>query len=197
MTFRYEDEGREKPDELRGRVETIPEGMGTKTRIAAVIFVVGATVFWIWALVIAPRFFEAPDGIVDAQYAVEIERRCAVAIAELQVLPTSQSVETPQDRGLLVEQANDALSRMREDLEFLPGGTEEDQVLIGRWLGDWDIYLADRELHAEKLLAGEDSRFLNREVIDAATGREIFVAERMSGFARRNEIRSCLPPGDL
>jgi len=67
----------------------------------------------------------------------------------------------------------------------------KDQELIERWLEDWDFYLADRVAHADKLRNGDDSRFLNTE-------RDgIFIAERMSGFARVNEFRSCLPPGDL
>ncbi len=193
--FRYDHAGDEMPDEMRpgaGRIEHVPEGMGTGTRIAAIVFMLGALAFWLFAFSpYARERFQAPDQIEDATFVIAIERRCAVAVAEMQALPSSQSVDTPRERGLLVEEANASLVRMRDDLAALPGGTEADQELISQWLGDWDFYLADRDAHSRKLLAGEDSRFLTSEV------NGVFISERMSGFARRNDIRSCLPPGDL
>ena len=51
--------------------------------------------------------------------------------------------------------------------------------------------MEDRVTHAERLRQGEDARFLNTE----ADG--IFIAERMNGFARVNNMDSCQVPGDL
>ena len=76
-------------------------------------------------------------------------------------------------------------------LATLEGGTEADRSLISRWLDDWDILLADRVNHVERLRTEGDVRFLNT----VADG--IFINERMQGFARVNDFRSCLPPGDL
>ena len=175
-----------------GRTEIVPEGMGKWSRIAAVLFVAACVAFWIFAFSPAARnMFTAPDEITDVTYVAAIETRCSVTVAEMAALPSSRSAETPQERGEIVELANAALQRMRDDLAALPSGSSDDLELTELWLADWDFYLEDRVAHANKLLAGEDGRFLNTE-------RDgIFIAERMSGFARRNEIRSCLPPGDL
>ncbi len=180
-----------------GRTEHMGEGMSTFTRIAAVVFILGAIAFWAFAFSPQARErFQAPDKIEDPAYAASILARCDVAVAEMDLLPSSISVGTPQERGLIVEQANATLQAMRDDLAALPGGNATDRELIGKWLNDWDFYIADRVAHAEKLASGDTGRFLNTE-------RDgIFIAERMSGFARRNFSRTpdpagCLPPGDL
>ncbi len=176
-----------------GRTEHVPEGtMSVFTRIAAVVFIVGAIAFWAFAFSPQARErFQAPDQITDEVYVAAIETRCSVAVAEMEALPSSRTAESPEARGLIVEQANASLERMRSDLAGLPGGSDDDRELVGKWLDDWDFYIQDRVAHAEKLANGDTGRFLNTE-------RDgIFIAERMSGFARRNNIRSCLPPGDL
>jgi len=187
-----EDATQTRPTPDPGRTEIVPEGMGRFTRIAAVVFVLCTVAFWIFAFSPQAReMFQAPDQIVDESYAQAIESRCAVAVEEMAILPSSVSVGSPEERGVVVEQANVVLQRMREDLGAIPATSGDDRELVTKWLGDWDFYLQDRVAHAEKLQRGEDGRFLNTE-------RDgIFIAERMSGFARRNSIRSCLPPGDL
>lgn len=189
-TFRYSEDERTKPDP--GRTEYIPEGMGKWSRIAAIIFATFAVCFWIFAFSpLARSYFQAPDQIEDETYVLAIESRCAVAVAEMEALPSIRSAVSPEDRAVNLDKANDALQQMRGDLSALAGGTNKDQELVNRWLQDWDFYLEDRLAHADKLRSGDDGRFLNTE-------RDgIFIAERMSGFARVNEIRSCLPPGDL
>ena len=106
-------------------------------------------------------------------------------------LPSIRSASSPQDRANNLELANAALDRMLIDIDNLGSTAVGDERLIGLWLGDWQIYMADRVAHVDRLRTEGDVRFLNTE----ADG--IFIAERMSGFARVNNMRSCLPPGDL
>lgn len=175
-----------------GRTESVPEGMGTATRIAATIFVVLSVVFWLFAFSPWARdIFQAPDQIEDEMYNAAIENRCAQMVAELETFPSVRSATGPDDRADNIERVNESLQRMRRDLAALEGGTSDDHALILRWLDDWDFYIEDRVTHVERLRTEGDVRFLNTE-------RDgIFIAERMNGFARVNEIRSCLPPGDL
>lgn len=106
-------------------------------------------------------------------------------------MPTPRSADGPESRANIVENSNVALVRMRTALAELEGGTAADRNLVMRWLLDWDILIGDRMTHVQRLRTEGDVRFLNTE-------RDgIFIAERMSGFARVNEFRSCLPPGDL
>ncbi len=175
-----------------GRTEAIPEGMGNKTRIAATLFVVIAVAFWMFAFSPWARdIFQAPDQIEDEVYVAALETRCADAVADIAQLPSPRSATDPADRADNVERINAALRRMRADLAVLEGGTGDDRELVARWLLDWDFYLQDRDEHVDRLRTEGDVRFLNTE-------RDgIFIAERMNGFGRVNEIRSCLPPGDL
>ncbi len=172
--------------------EPVPEGMGTVTRIFAVVFILGAIAFWIFAFSPwARQIFQAPDQLADEVYVANIESTCASTVALLDALPSPRSAEGPEERANIVENSNVELVRMRENLASLEGGTAADRNLVARWLLDWDILIADRVTHVERLRTEGDVRFLNTE----ADG--IFIAERMSGFARVNEFRSCLPPGDL
>ena len=173
-------------------LEPVPEGMGFMTRVFAGVFVLGAIAFWIFAFSpLARQIFQAPDQIADEVYVADIEATCAATVATLDALPSPRSADGPEERANNVENSNVVLVQLRDNLAVLEGGTAADRDLVMRWLGDWDILIADRVTHVERLRTEGDVRFLNTE----ADG--IFIAERMSGFARVNEFRSCLPPGDL
>lgn len=186
---RDDDPDRRNPEDL---LEPLPEGMGMITRIFAIVFILGAIAFWVFAFSPWARdIFQAPDQIADEAYVAAIEATCAATVAELDALPSPRSADGPESRANIVENSNVSLVRMRTALADLDGGTNADRNLVTRWLADWDILIGDRMTHVERLRTEGDVRFLNTE-------RDgIFIAERMSGFARVNEFRSCLPPGDL
>ena len=175
-----------------GRTELIPEGASRIPRIAAIAFAVFAVGFWIFAFSpIARGLFQAVDQLEDEGLVLQIEARCVSALEDLDALPSIRSAETPQERAGNVLLANAALFEMTDDIAALGTAFEDDGRLIGLWLSDWDIYMEDRVTHAERLGQGEDVRFLNTE----ADG--VFIAERMNGFARVNNMDSCQVPGDL
>ena len=175
-----------------GRTEVIPFGASKFTRIAAIAFIVFAIGFWIFAFSPWARgIFQAVDQLEDEGLVVQIEARCVQALDELDALPSIRSTENPQDRAINLDLANAALFEMTDEIRGLGTAFEGDGRLIGLWLGDWDIYMNDRLVHADRLRQGQDVRFLNTE----ADG--IFIAERMNGFARVNNMDSCQVPGDL
>ena len=158
----------------------------------AIAFVVFATGFWIFAFSPWARdMFQAVDQLQDENLVLEIEARCVAALDELDALPSIRSAESPGERAGNLDLANAALLGMTDDIANLGTAFEDDGRLIGLWLSDWEIYMADRVAHAERLREGQDVRFLNTE----ADG--IFIAERMNGFARVNNMDSCQVPGDL
>ena len=162
-----------------GRTELVPEGSSKLPRRAAIAFVVFAAGFWIFAFSpIARGLFQAVDQLADEGLVTQIESRCTAALDELDALPSIRSAETPQERAVIVESANESLFEMTGDIAALGTAFEDDGRLIRLWLDDWQIYMADRQTHAARLRSGEDIRFLNTE----ADG--IFIAERMNGFAR-------------
>ena len=166
--------------------------MGTITRILAAVFILICIAFWIFAFSPWARdIFQAPDQIADETYVANIEQTCAATVAQLDALPSARSADGPLERADIVENTNAVLVELTENLAALPGGSEADRSLVTRWLQDWDILIEDRVTHVERLRTEGDVRFLN------TTADGVFIAERMNGFARVNEFRSCLPPGDL
>jgi len=175
-----------------GRTEHIPEGASMLPRIAAVSFILFAIGFWIFAFSPWARdIFQAVDQLADEDLVVQIESRCVAALDELDALPSPRSATSPQERATNVALANDALFAMTDDIQGLGTAFIEDDRLIGLWMADWDIYMSDRVAHVARLEEGQDVRFLNTE----ADG--IFIAERMNGFARVNNMDSSQVPGDL
>lgn len=175
-----------------GRLEEVPEGMGRKTRALATVFIVACVAFWIFAFSPQARdIFTAPDQLEDEQYVAALDARCALTSAELDRLPSARRADNPTERAETVTAANELLRTMVNDLGAITGGTEDDRRLIGRWLEDWEVYLGDRSRHVERLLTDGDVRFLNTE--DGG----VFVAERMDGFIRVNDIDNCVLPGDV
>ena len=184
-----QDEPREDNSDM---LEPLPEGMGTTTRILAIIFIFGAIAFWIFAFSPWARdIFQAPDQIADEAFVARIESTCAASVARLDALPSPRSADGPIERADIVEDSNVILTQLTDELAVLDGGTTDDQRLISLWLQDWEVLITDRENHVDRLRTEGDVRFLNTIVDD------IFVAERMNGFARVNDILSCAPPGDL
>ena len=78
------------------------------------------------------------------------------------------------------------------DLSSLPGGSDSDQDLVARWLDDWEAYLLDRRVHIDRLRFEDDTRPLLTALPDGSS-----ILERMNGFARVNDMESCLDPGDF
>ena len=173
-------------------LEEIPEGMGRTTRVLATIFVVACVLFWIFAFSPWARdIFTAPDQLEDEAYVADLDARCARTVATFDELPPPRRAETPAERADLLVVANGELRTLVDDLGSVAGGTADDRALVGRWLEDWEIYLADRARHVERLRREGDVAFLNTEE------NGVFIAERMSGFVRVNDIDNCALPGDL
>ena len=175
-----------------GRLEEVPEGMGRTTRVLATVFVLFCIAFWAFAFSPWARdIFTAPDQLEDESYVAALDARCARTRSELDALPSARRAETPTERAETVVAANELLRAMVDGLAMVEGGTEDDRRLVGRWLDDWEIYLGDRSEHVDRLLRDGDSPFLNTEE------NGVFIAERMDGFVRVNDIDNCLIPGDL
>ena len=78
-------------------------------------------------------------------------------------------------------------------LAMIPGGTDHDRSLVAFWIADWEIYLADRLTHANRLRSDGDVKPL---LTALPSGSGSFL-ERMNGFARVNDFEACLDPGDM
>ena len=91
-----------------------------------------------------------------------------------------------------LEKGTEILETMVSDLGSLPGGSASDRDLVARWLQDWEAYMSDRQAHVKRLRSEGDIRPLLSALPDGSS-----MLERMNGFARVNDMESCLDPGDF
>ena len=152
---------------------------------------VAMVVLWVYAFFIAPS--GNPDRLQDRSWPELAQQRCLEARAVVATLTPAAEATSPADRADGLDLATDALADMVVDLALLPGGIEDDTVLVGMWLEDWAVYLSDRRTHADRLRLEGDVRPL----LTALPNGNGSVLKRMNGFARVNDMEACLDPGDV
>ena len=164
----------------------------TLTRIATLTLILALVAFWAWAFLL----YEAPgnpDRLEDRSWVSAAEQRCSLLVAAVAELPAAGDSPSPAHRAGVLDEATRLVGRLVDDLRRLPGGTDDDRGLVAKWFDDWDIYLADRHNHAQRLRTEGDVRpYLT--ALPSGAGSHV---ERMNGFARVNDMESCLDPGDL
>ncbi len=171
--------------------DTIGGRSVTPGRVAFVVLVVAMAVMWFYAFVLAPS--GNPDRLEDRSWPVAAEARCARTLTAMDSLRPAAEAPTPADRADDVDRATDLVALMVDDLRGIPGGTDDDRWLTSRWFEDWGVYLVDRRNHADRLRSDGDVRPLLTAMPDGVGS----VLRRMNGFARVNDMESCLDPGDL
>lgn len=174
------------------RFEPMPQRTGPITRVLATSFVVLAIAFWAFAFSPWARdIFTAPDQLESEALVDDVENRCAAARGQIAELPAASLATSAAERAPVVAEATSHLAAMVADLRLMDPVNSDDARLLGLWLDDWNIYLTDRDAHADRLLNEGDVRFLNTE------DNGVFIHERMDGFARVNNLDSCETPGDI
>lgn len=119
--------------------------------------------------------------------------RCDAALSKISLLPTASQAKSPAERADSLDQTTEVVRSMVNDLAQIEGGTSEDRNLINHWLSDWEVYITDRHTHAQRLRNEGDIKPLLTALASGAGS----VLERMNGFARVNDMESCLDPGDM
>ena len=64
-------------------------------------------------------------------------------------------------------------------------------AIVGLWLDDYEIYIADRRSFADDLRSGVNLQFSETPV------NGLPISEKISTFAAENEMSNCKPPLDL
>jgi hypothetical protein len=180
--------------------EDLPDDGGSPlSGTSKVGFVLAASVlalsalFWVWAFSPwAPR--GNPDRLDDRTFAEAAERICADAQAAIDGLPAARSETSPQNRAVSVAAANTILGTMLVELRSAAASVEDpdDARLVELWLADYEQFVRDREEHALRLAAGEDIRLEVTAIPDGGP-----IDGRIDGFARVNDMESCLVPLDV
>ena len=164
----------------------------TLSRVTALALFLSMAAFWGWAFLVydAPG---NPDRLEDRSWVATADQRCSLMALAVGDLPAAADSASPAHRADVLDDATDLLDQLVADLRGMDGGTTGDLVLVAGWFDDWDIYLADRRFHAQRLRTEGDVRpYLT--ALPSGAGSHV---ERMNGFARVNDMEGCLDPGDL
>jgi hypothetical protein len=163
---------------------------------AAMLFVLAATIMWIYAFFFASR--RSPDKVPDRAWAVAAQTVCLDTKGRIDALPVAGTFRTIEpltealrQRALVLDQANDILAEQIARIRAQVPADAETARITGEWLADWDLYLEDRRAHSLELEAGKDVPFTER------THKESPMSNRMNAFARVNEMPRCQTPQDL
>jgi hypothetical protein len=147
-------------------------------------------VMWVYALGFAPK--GNPNRLHDKAWTANSESVCAAAQQQISALPPAKTAKSPQERAVVVDQANAVLADMIATLRTAAvKGTDKEQHYVEMWLADYDTYLGDRRDWATILHRGENKPF----AISKADGGPIL--DRMDGFAETNNMPSCKAPLDV
>jgi hypothetical protein len=72
-----------------------------------------------------------------------------------------------------------------------PPSDEKGISIVGLWLDDYEIYIADRRSFADDLRAGINLQFSETPI------KGLPISEKIATFAADNEMSFCKPPLDL
>lgn len=172
--------------------EPEPDKVWTAGRITVSLIMVLVVIFWAWALgPFGPR--SNPDTLDDTTYSPAAISICNAAIAQMNQLEPAAEAENPDDRADTLVEANAILATMVDELTVLvdPAGTEHDDVILTKWLSDWNIYLGDRTDHVDRLRNEGDVPFQVSRV------ERTSVSGRVDWFANVNQMQECGVPLDL
>jgi hypothetical protein len=164
--------------------------IATASLFLAVAVVAGIVGLWTYAFFFAPS--GNPDRLENEDWIEKAEVICSRVLDEIALLPSAKESKTPADRAVAIEQGTKVLEKMKVDLSELSLSSEKDKFNTVSWFSDWNIYLEDRKNHVKRLTELGDV-----EPLLTATDSGKSVMERMNGFARVNDLESCLDPGDF
>jgi hypothetical protein len=155
--------------------------------VTAILVLLG--VMWVYALFVAPPASE--DKLHDAAFGAAAQPVCAATVdrfAQLGIV--NQRADSPAARATLVDQADAELRSMIDQLRALPVSNRDDQHAVSGWLADWDQWLNDRGAWSEKLHAGQDAPFLEKQRDTTAEPN----SKALDAFAITNAMPACATP---
>ncbi len=179
------------------------DGIEEKTRLTfgsflarSLVAVLGIGSFGIWIYAysgLAANDREYTDQLDVAAFAQSAEPICFAAKSLMSDLPYSIAAEDAAERSNQILEADAVLKDMLTNLRAidLAPQTERDQGMLVKWLNEYDIFVADRDRYAAKLLVEPEAAMT---FTDIGTGR---IERRLTWFADVNEMDSCITPTDV
>lgn len=178
--------------------DELDEPYWSATRIGLGVIVLLMVAMWVWIYIWAPR--DNPDRLDTRAFAESAQALCVPFEAEFDALPRTTTETTVAQRADSVIVGTQLTAAMIEALKSAAAGVthENDGRLLELWFADWDAYILDRELYAERLL-GAPPDTARSDLAFTLTERSSggIYTRTIDGFAEVNEMPSCGVPGDI
>jgi hypothetical protein len=158
-------------------------------RIAAVVVVVGLVLFWIYVFAAADNYHPA-GYLTDRTFPKAAEQVCAASMHRLKALPPAHTAKNADVRADTIVAADGILRDMQRRLRAVVPETK-DAKYIRQWIGDWSIFISDRDEYASKLRKDPTTEYL----VTQKYGSQI--SESLDNYADVNMMKSCDTPGDV
>lgn len=165
------------------------------TRFLLTIICVGIAGMWVYAFGFAPR--ESFNKINDSAWQARAQAHCKAAedirfsFEDL----TPMKADDPralQAKAKLVDSATDALENAINLIAADKPSDAKGQELVPEWIADYRIYISDRRAFADALQNATVRPYFAESEVEGVP-----ISERISKFARENDMKTCQTPYDL
>ncbi len=151
-------------------------------------------VMWVYAFFFASK--ESVNKFEDRNWAIRAQQRCLVAREQRKSLSDYRIVDSLGkdalvERAALIDQATDTIEDFVKEFRQILPTDPKGRELVGLWLDDYEIYIADRREFSNNLRAGINVQFAETPV------EGLPISEKIATFAADNEMSYCKPPIDL
>ncbi|MFM8722027.1 MAG: hypothetical protein ACKOEJ_04820 [Acidimicrobiaceae bacterium] len=149
---------------------------------------------WVYALFFASKV--SVNKFDDRIWAVRAQERCLIARQERKGLSDYRVVDSLGkdalfERADLIDLATDTIESFVNEFRQSPPSDPKGRELVGLWLDDYEIYIADRREFSNNLRAGINEQFAETPI------EGLPISEKIATFAADNEMSYCKPPIDL
>jgi len=165
------------------------------TRILLTVICVGIAGMWVYAFGFAPR--ESFNKINDSAWQARAQAHCKAAenirfsFEDLTPMKADDPLAL-QKKAKLVDAATDALEDAINLIAADRPSDAKGQELVPEWIADYRIYISDRRAFAVALQGASVRPFFAESEVQGVP-----ISERISKFARENDMKTCQTPYDL
>ena len=149
---------------------------------------------WIYGLFFASK--QAVNKFDDRLWAEKAQARCLIAeqqrveLADYRIVD-DLGADAISDRAMIVDKATDTIESFVNEFRAGLPTDAKGIAIVGLWLDDYEIYIADRRSFADDLRNGINLQFSETAI------KGLPISEKIATFAADNEMSYCKPPLDL
>ena len=165
------------------------------TRILLTAICVVIAGMWVYAFGFAPR--ESFNKINDSAWQFRSQAHCKAAedirFSFQDLTPMKANDPSAlKAKAKLVDAATDALEAAINLIAADKPADAKGQELVPKWIADYRTYISDRRAFAKALQSATTRPFFAESEVEGVP-----ISERISKFARENDMKTCQTPYDL